>query len=129
MEVHPMPNGRRPLLEAAVPILSVIDLSAALDYYERVLGFSVGWQWGDPPHLASVCRDRVELNLSQSTETMTGISKVYVQMSEVEQYYGELVASGARVAVPLAERPYGMKDFRIVDPSGNELSFGQATGS
>jgi uncharacterized glyoxalase superfamily protein PhnB len=36
---------------------------------------------------------------------------------------------GAKVAVPLADRPYGMRDFWIVDPSGNELSFGEAAGS
>lgn len=112
-----------------MPIFTVRDLVAALDYYERVLGFTVGWKSGDPPRLASVCRDRVEVNLAQSGEPTIAISKVYVQMSGVEQYYDELVAAGARIAVPLAERPYGMKDFRIVDPSGNELSFGEATGS
>ena len=56
------------VLEAAVPILSVIDLSEALEYYQSVLGFQVEWKWGEPPRLASVCRDRVELNLSQSPE-------------------------------------------------------------
>ena len=111
----------------SVPIFSVIDLAAALEYYERVLGFTVGWKWGEPPHLASVCRDRVELNLSRSEETKVAVSKVYFQMSGVEQYYNELTAAGATVAVPLADRPYGMKDFRILDPSGNELSFGEAT--
>jgi uncharacterized glyoxalase superfamily protein PhnB len=124
-----MSDASRPLLETAVPILSVIDLANALDYYERVLGFTVGWKWGEPPHLASVCRDGVELNLSQSKESQAAISRVYFQMSGVESYYGELIAANARIAVPLAERPYGMKDFRIVDPSGNELSFGEATDS
>ena len=52
-------------LWAAVPVLSVDDLPAALDEYQRVLGFAKSWVWGDPPELASVCRDRVELNLAQ----------------------------------------------------------------
>lgn len=50
------------VLEAAVPVLSVEDLTAALEYYQRVLGFQVAWSLGDSPHLASVCRDRVEPN-------------------------------------------------------------------
>jgi uncharacterized glyoxalase superfamily protein PhnB len=124
-----MPDAKEPMLEAVVPILSVIDLAEALDYYERVLGFRVGWKWGEPPHIASVCRDRLELNLSQSAQPKVAISKVYFQMSGVEAYYGDLITAGAKVAVPLADRPYGMRDFRIVDPSGNELSFGEATCS
>ena len=117
------------VLEAAVPVLSVSDLSEALDYYEQVLGFQVGWRWGEPPRLASVCRDRVEVNLSQSPEANPGVSKVYFQMAGVDVYYNQITIAGAKVAVPLADRPYGMRDFRIVDPSGNELSFGEATAS
>jgi uncharacterized glyoxalase superfamily protein PhnB len=124
-----MSENNATVLEAAVPILSVSDLSEAVDYYERVLGFRVGWRWGEPSHLAGIHRDRVEVNLSQSSEPKPTISKVYFQMAGIDAYYNHITLAGARVAVPLGDRPYGMKDFRIVDPSGNELSFGEATGS
>jgi len=124
-----MPEAKPPKLEAAVPILPVSDLSEALDYYQRVLGFDVEWKWGEPPYLASVCRDHVEVNLSLSSEPAPAPSKVYFQMAGVDTYYSKLTQAGAKVAVPLADRPYGMRDFRIVDPSGNELSFGEATAS
>jgi uncharacterized glyoxalase superfamily protein PhnB len=123
-----MSEDKTAVLEAAVPILSVTDLSEALDYYKRVLGFQVGWSWGEPPRLASVYRDRVELNLSQSPGAKSVGSKVYFQMVGVDAYYNQITNAGAKVAVPLADRPYRMRDFRIVDPSGNELSFGEATG-
>ena len=116
------------VLKEVVPILAVEHFLDALGYYELVLGCRVAWTWGEPPHLASVCRDRVELNLAQSSGPPCAISKVYFQMAGVDIYYGNLVAAGARIAVPLADRPYGMRDFRIVDPSGNELSFGEAIG-
>jgi uncharacterized glyoxalase superfamily protein PhnB len=75
--------------------------------------------------LASVCRNRVELNLSQSSsEVKLYVSKVYFQVSGVDAYYNRVTTAGANVAIPLADRPYGMRDFRIVDPSGNELSIG-----
>ena len=45
-----------------------------------------------------------------------------------DRYYAEVVAAGAKVTCPLAARDYGMKDFRIVDPDGNEISFGEAVG-
>jgi uncharacterized glyoxalase superfamily protein PhnB len=121
-----MPEAKAPTLEAAVPILSVSDLGKALDYYEGMLKFTVDWLWGDPAHLAGVSRDRVELNLSLSSDPNRGISRVYFQMDGVDAYYLDLTRAGVEVAVPLADRPYGMRDFRIVDPSGNELSFGEA---
>jgi catechol 2,3-dioxygenase-like lactoylglutathione lyase family enzyme len=114
-------------LEGVVPILSVSDLEASLAYYTTVLGFDVAWQWGEPPYLASVFRDRVELNLSQAeTAAAPAASRVYFQVSNVDDYYDQVTSAGAKVDVALDARPYGMKDFRIVDPSGNELSFGEA---
>ena len=118
------------VLAAAVPILAVADLTEALDYYGRVLGFQVGWKWGEPPDLASVCRGRVEVNLSQvAPGARPTISKVYFQMTGVDVYYARLRKAGAQVTVALADRAYGMRDFRIVDPSGNELSFGEAASA
>ena len=124
-----MPETKRPTLEAAVPILAVKDLTEAIQYYERVLKFALEWKWGEPPSVASVRRDRVEVSLSLSPGAKAGGSQVYFQMAGVDAYYGELTRAGARVAVPLADRPYGMRDFRIVDPSGNQLSFGEAIDS
>lgn len=114
-------------LEGVVPILSVADLQASLAYYTVVLGFDVAWQWGEPPYLASVFRDRVEVNLSQADAAgPPAASRVYFQVSNVDDYYEQVTSAGAKVDVALDERPYGMKDFRILDPSGNELSFGEA---
>jgi uncharacterized glyoxalase superfamily protein PhnB len=69
------------------------------------------------------------VNLSQSPEAEPTASRVYFQMAGVDAYYNQLTVAGASVAVALAERPYGMRDFTIVDPSGNELSFGEATAT
>ena len=90
-----MSGDKTAVLEAAVPILSVTDLPEALDYYELVLGFQVGWKWGEPPHLASVCRDRVDFNLSQSAEGNPAGSKVYFQMVGVDSYYSRITVAGA----------------------------------
>jgi dihydrofolate reductase/uncharacterized glyoxalase superfamily protein PhnB len=117
------------VLEAVVPILSVTNLREALDYYERVLEFRIGWRWGEPPHLASARRDGVEVNLSEAQGVNPGASKLYVHVTGVDAYYNQICMACAKIAAPLADRPYGMRDFRIVDPSGNELSFGEATGS
>jgi len=124
-----MPHSNAPALRSVVPILPVSNIDASIHYYESVLGFRVGWKWGTPASIASVCRDKVELMLElRSAAEPVAIGKVYVQMSGVEEYYTRITGAGAKVSYPLAARDYGMKDCRIIDPDGNELSFGEPSG-
>ncbi len=113
-----------PSLQTAVPILCVRDLERALEYYRSTLGFEVGWIFGDPPELASVCRDEVEFNLSKADESEFHLARVYVHVDDVDAYYNHIVAKGARTTYPLEDRFYGMRDCRIEDPDGNQISFG-----
>jgi len=118
-----------PVLRTVSPILPVADVTAAIRFYRDVLGFRVGWTWGNPPTVASVCRDQVELMLERGGEGLpASTAKVYLTMSGIQPFHDAAVAAGARVAVPLAVRDYGMRDCRLVDPDGNELSFGEPTG-
>jgi catechol 2,3-dioxygenase-like lactoylglutathione lyase family enzyme len=115
-----------PVLRTVSPILPVADVAAATRFYCDVLGFRVGWTWGDPPTVASVCRDAVELMLERRDDAIPpGPARIYLTMSGVQALHDAAVAAGARVAVPLAARDYGMRDCRLVDPDGNELSFGE----
>jgi uncharacterized glyoxalase superfamily protein PhnB len=113
-------------LWAAVPLLSVDDLPAALDEYRRVFGFTKGWTWGEPLELASVFRDRVELNLGQRGKVgPKGASQVYLQLVGVDRIWEEVRRAGADVAAEVADRVYGMRDFSVRDASGNRLDFGE----
>jgi catechol 2,3-dioxygenase-like lactoylglutathione lyase family enzyme len=113
-------------LWAAVPVLSVDDLPAALEEYERSLGFRRSWIWGDPPELACVCRDRVELMLGQRGRSgPAGASQVYLQLLGIDRIWEELRGAGANVCEEIADRVYGMRDFSIHDASGNRLDLGE----
>lgn len=116
-------------LETTIPVLSVDDLPGALDYYQRVLGFTRDWVWGEPPTVAGLTRDRIELQLAQRGKLgPPGPSHVYLRGSSVDPLFGELRAAGAEVREPIADRPYGLRDFSIRDPSGNVLDFGAPLG-
>jgi len=115
-----------PRLQTVTPILPVGDLAAAITFYRDVLGFQVAWQWGTPPAIASVCRDGVELMLEvHGPDAPACAARLYVAMTDVDAWYAAVTRAGAKVLVPLARREYGMKDCRIADPDGNELSFGE----
>lgn len=108
------------------PILAVDDLTAALDYYRNTLGFEIAWTFGDPVQLASVCRDGVAINLSMMQPGAFGPSRIYVHITGIDAYYAGVVAAGANVTIAIGNRDYGMRDFRVVDPDGNQISFGEA---
>lgn len=113
-------------IQSVSPIFSVTDLAESIAFYCDVMGFSLAWSWGDPPDIAAVCRDGVELTLTpRAGAKPAGGSHVYLGVSDIDACHAALVAAGVAMLVPIADRPYGMRDFRIADPSGNELSLGE----
>jgi uncharacterized glyoxalase superfamily protein PhnB len=113
-----------PTLESVAPIFQVADLTRAIDYYTKVLGFAIEWTSGDPAMIASVCRDRVEINLALNAAPVAAM--IYIQVRGVDEYFARIKAAGAAVTVPLADRFYGMRDGRIKDPDGNEINLGES---
>ena len=93
-----------------------------------VLGFEIGWTFGNPPELASVCRDQIEFNLSRARENEFRVAGVYVHVDDVDAYYDLIIAAGVQATYPLKDRPYGMRDCRVEDPDGNQISFGSPIG-
>lgn len=51
---------------------------------------------------------------------------LYFNPTDVEELF-ERVKDKVKVVMPLTVMDYGMREFRIVDPNGYELSFGQDT--
>lgn len=123
-----MASDERSVFEGLAAIFTVRDLAEALAFYTDRLEFEIGWTWGEPPSYASVCRDRVELNLGLPAEGKSATSSaVYISLTRIDEYHARLLAHGVTVRVPIGDRDYGMRDFTIADPSGNELTFGQPT--
>jgi len=113
------------VLESVAPILEVRDLAEALEWYQTVLGFRVEWTWGEPPNRASLSRDRTEINVASAVGQPLRISQLYFETQRVDALFARVSQAGGNIIAPLATRPYGMRDFRVDDPSGNQLSFGE----
>lgn len=107
------------------PVLPAEDLEASLAYYTRKLGFEVAWKWGDPPFRAGVSRGPVEIQLDADPDTRKAPGQVYLHVTGVDAYFAACVEAGAEIASPLEARPWKMKDFRVDDPGGNRLGFGE----
>ncbi len=88
-------------------------------------------RYGEPTFYAGVERDNVAIHLQAASETkrQPGHGAINVFVTDVDPLYQELKARGARTTEEPADRPYGMRDFDIVDLDGNLLCFGESTSS
>ena len=119
---HPTTTLSR--FETVTPRLPVADVEKALAFYVDQLGFRLGWTWGTPVTHANVCRDAISLDLFLMPAGRGGAAMAYIQLSDVNAYYLELKGRNLAVSEP-EDRPYGMRDFEVVDQDGNRLVFGE----
>jgi uncharacterized glyoxalase superfamily protein PhnB len=108
------------------PVFQVRDLAEALHYYCAVLGFTEAWKFGSPAHRAGVALGEIEIQLDGSgLGAMTGTSTAYCHMTGIDEHYAACRARGAKLVRELAERPWGVRDFQVEDPSGNKIGFAE----
>jgi Uncharacterized protein conserved in bacteria len=105
------------------PLMPVSDVSAAIDYYTRQLGFKLGFTWGDPPKFAGVNLGEVSVHLSANGPGAPA-SAAYFVVSDAEELFDFHISNGVTVVESPADRDYGLRDYRVKDPWGNELGFG-----
>jgi len=119
-----------PRLCAAATLFVVHDVPKAVEHYRDVLGFKIGFTYGDPVFYGGVERDDVTIHFQAAdrTQRLPGQCAVNVFVTEVDALYDELKSRGARVLQPPGDRPYGMRDFDVDDPDGNRLTFGMGIG-
>jgi uncharacterized glyoxalase superfamily protein PhnB len=116
-------------LREAATLFVVEDVLRSVEHYRDVLGFRVEFTYGEPTFYAGVERDNVAIHLQAARETkrQPGQGAINVFVTGVDVLYRELKSRGARTMEEPADRPYGMRDFDIVDLDGNQLCFGEST--
>ena len=113
----------------AIPILPSRCLNDTLAFYRR-LGFDGKIQGhGD---YAILVREAVELHFFTHRELRPAESSsmCYLRVSDVENIYrafalAELPRKGIPRQEALEDKPWGMREFAIIDPDGNLLRIGR----
>jgi uncharacterized glyoxalase superfamily protein PhnB len=114
-----------PKLHTIAPILKIANLDRSIDFWKRVMAFDVAWiAGGEPPNIASFCRDQIYLMVR--VEKLPQPSEIYIEVEGIDAYFQRVSDAGAKVVHPLANRDYGMRDGRVEDPDGNQISLGEA---
>ena len=116
-----------PCLIRSEAILAVKDVVATVDYYQRVLGFTDEWLWGEPPDFGGVSWGSVGLMFSQNPEIAAGVAgfQHYFHVSGVDALYERHQAAGAEVVPPLPACPWGMPEYALNGPDSYVRLFGE----
>ena len=116
------------MLKQASPTLHVADMRRTLAFFEKSLGFRCTFKVDDDLHpeipYAIVERDQVAIHL-QLRDTVAGTSSCYITVDDADSVWAEVQKAGVRVTRPIENSGYGMRDFNIADPDGNNVGFGQ----
>ena len=110
------------MLTRVAPELPVANLRDALAYYEQKLGFEVAREMPSGDY-AIVERDGVAIHLFEDAGRTHSRAGLHIFTDGLEELHRELAARGARIRQPIESKPWGNRDFRVGDDSGNEIKF------
>lgn len=110
----------------AIPKFPAADIQASLEFYEKKMGFTVLFDYGD---YASVKRDAVEIHLWECQDrNIAENTACRIAVDDIETLYIEYQRAG--VIHPngaLEEKAWGGKEFVALDLDGNGIFFFEHT--
>lgn len=116
------------MLRDAAVVMSVADVARSTAWYRDALGFGVSFEYGEPTFYVCLCRDDVSIHLIAQEEARrpAGQGALCVFVTDVDALYADFLGRGASIPKPPQDYDYGMRDFLLHDPDGNQLTFGMA---
>jgi uncharacterized glyoxalase superfamily protein PhnB len=109
-------------LSRIAPEIPVSDLRGSIEYYEQKLGFRLVMEMPDGDY-AIVERDDITIHLYRDDMGSHSPVGIHIFTQELEELHAELQQRGARVSQGIVRKPWGNRDFRVNDQSGNEIKF------
>lgn len=110
------------------PKLPMRDKAATKKFYER-LGFQrIGS--ADYDGYLMIKKDQIQIHFFEFKELnpLENYGQVYVRVSEIDKHYQFMLDN--KIAMPqlgrLENKPWGQREFSIIDPDHNLLTFGQS---
>ena len=109
-------------LSRIAPEIPVTNLQESIEFYQHRLGFQVAAVMPDHEY-AIVERDAIAIHLFADGGGSHARVAMHIFTQELDQLHEEFQRRGAQVTQGITRRPWGNRDFRLKDDSGNELKF------
>lgn len=109
-------------------VLAVNDFDSALKFFTEKLGFILdntvdGWAFLHLDHfylMVGDCRGEVP-----ARDTHNHSLFAYVNCDGIDELYGQYKARGVQFRQPIANKPWGLREFEVETPEGHRILFGQ----
>ena len=111
-----------PKLTRIAPELPVSNLREAVEYYERQLGFHIAMEMPSGDY-AIVERDGVAIHLFEDAAGSHSPGGMHIFTPDLDELHAELLQRGAGMTQAIERKPWGNREFRVKDPSGNGIKF------
>lgn len=115
------------MLEKIIPKLPMKDKVATKNFYLKQLEFAELGDYGDYLLLA---KDAVEVHffIFEQLNPLQNYGQVYIRTKNIEAVYQAFLKKGVQIHPndPLRSKPWKQKEFSLLDPDHNLLTFGEA---
>jgi catechol 2,3-dioxygenase-like lactoylglutathione lyase family enzyme len=109
-------------LSRIAPEIPVSNLQESIEYYERQLGFRVVMEMPAGEY-AIVERDEIAIHLFRDAAHSRSPVGIHIFTNQLDELHAELRQRGAHLSQGIMRKPWGNRDFRVNDDSGNEIKF------
>jgi catechol 2,3-dioxygenase-like lactoylglutathione lyase family enzyme len=112
-------------LNAAAPVLASLDIERTVSFFCSRLGFSR--VHAEPGVWGIVARDAVEIHFWACRERhIAENTSCRVYVDGIDELFRELEPQGVvHPNAPLQSKPWGTREFAVLDPDGNLITFAQ----
>lgn len=111
------------------PKLPMRDKGITKDYYINQLGFNL-FGSGDFEGYLMVEKDNIQIHFFEFKELdpKKNYGQVYIRTNNIDEFYKSLLDKNIKIHPngKLETKPWGQKEFSLLDPDTNLLTFGES---
>jgi hypothetical protein len=110
-----------------IPKLPMRNKMLTKEYYVHLLGFEEMGDYGD---YLMIRKEQIEIHFFEfkALDPISNYGQVYIRTSDIDGLYQQLIRQ--KIAIhpqgALQLKPWGQKEFALLDPDHNLLTFGHA---
>lgn len=116
------------MLTSIQPKLPMRNKSLTMDYYINKLGFQLFGN--DYPAYLMIQKDNIQIHFFEfrDLDPKENYGQVYIRTDNIDALYQSMLDRKMEIhpAAPLELKPWGQKEFSMLDPDNNLLTFGES---